>query len=230
MRSGDVKIDRHGKARCLSAAEIQLLFDSGLQTLAHRCLFGICLYTAARINEACTLRRADVFDKSRLVRPSLIIRKSNSKGKLATRCVPVSEDLRALLTEYNPPTNQWFLFPGRHGKGHIRPDSASRILREAMNHIGLEGASTHSFRRTALTTMNNSGVPLRIIQAVSGHRSLEVLEEYLAVGDEQVRGAIAALAQLSYVKKTGDVDVAPTQPNLWPIDEAHELEDGDKYL
>lgn len=100
------------------------------------------------------------------------------------------------------PTHQWFLFPGRHGKGHIRPDSASRILRKAMNRIGLEGNSTHLFRRAALTTMNNSGIPLRIIQAVSGHRSLEVLEEYLAVGDEQVRGAITALSQLSYVKKT----------------------------
>ena len=225
-----MKIDRHGKAKCLDAAEIQLLFESGLLTIAHRCLFGICLYTAARINEACTLRRADVFDKSRRVRPSLIIRKSNSKGKLATRCVPISEDLRALLTEYNPPTNQWFLFPGRHGQGHIRPDSASRILREAMNRIGLEGASTHSFRRTALTIMSNSGVPLRIIQAVSGHRSLEVLEEYLAVGDEQVRGAIAALSQLSYVKKIVDVDLAPTQPSPWPSDEAKEPEDSDKYL
>ncbi len=225
-----MKIDRHGKARCLDAAEIQRLFESGLLTIAHRCLFGICLYTAARINEACTLRRADVFDKSRRVRPELIIRKSNSKGKLATRCVPISEDLRALLTEYNPPTNQWFLFPGRHGRGHMRPDSASRILREAMNRIGLEGASTHSFRRTALTIMSNSGVPLRIIQAVSGHRSLEVLEEYLAVGDEQVRGAIACLAQVSYVKKIADVDLPTTQPNLWSSDAASEPEDSDRYL
>lgn len=225
-----MKIDRHGKAKCLDAAEIQLLFESGLLTVAHRCLFGICLYTAARINEACTLRRADVFDKSRRVRPELIIRKSNSKGKLATRCVPISEDLRALLTEYNPPTNQWFLFPGRHGRGHMRPDSASRILRAAMNRIGLEGASTHSFRRTALTIMSNSGVPLRIIQAVSGHRSLEVLEEYLAVGDEQVRGAIASLAQVSYVKKIEDVDLDPSKPNPWHTDAELEPEDSDRYL
>jgi len=146
-----VKIDRHGKARCLEAAEIQLLFDEGLQTIAHRCLFGICLYTAARINESCTLRRADVFDKSRRVRPELMIRKSNSKGKLATRSVPIGEDLRALLTEYNPPSNQWFLFPGRHGRGHMRPDSASRILREAMNRIGLGGVSPNprKFRQLA---------------------------------------------------------------------------------
>lgn len=76
--------------------------------------------------------------------------------------------------------------------------------------------------------MSNSGVPLQIIQAVSGHRSLEVLEEYLAVGDEQVRGAIAALSQVSYVKKYTDVDLAPTQPNPWPSDEAKEPEESDK--
>ncbi len=29
-------------------------------------------------------------------------------------------------------------------------------------------------------------LPLRIIQEVSGHRSLEVLEEYLAVRDDQL--------------------------------------------
>ena len=205
-----MKIERHGQAKVLDQAEIQLLFNVGLTTLRDRCLFGICLYTACRINEACTLRRVDVFDKKRNVRSSLIIRKGNSKGKLATRCIPIGEDLQALLTEYNPPESQQFLFPGRWGKSYINPMSASRILREAFDRIGIEGASTHSLRRTALTTMSNNGIPLRIIQEVSGHRSLEVLEEYLAVKDEQVRGAIASLSQISYVKKLYDLDVEST--------------------
>jgi integrase/recombinase XerD len=205
-----LKIERHGQAKVLDQAEIQLLFNVGLTTLRDRCLFGICLYTACRINEACTLRRVDVFDKKRNVRSSLIIRKGNSKGKLATRCIPIGEDLQALLTEYNPPESQQFLFPGRWGKSYINPMSASRILREAFDRIGIEGASTHSLRRTALTTMSNNGIPLRIIQEVSGHRSLEVLEEYLAVKDEQVRGAIASLSQISYVKKLYDLDVEST--------------------
>ena len=209
-----MKIDRHGKGKILTTQEIQLLFNEGLNTLRDRCLFGICLYTACRINEACTLRRIDVYDKKRFVRPSLIIRKGNTKGKLATRCIPISEDLRALLADYNPPVNQQFLFPGRWGKGHINPMSASRILREALEKVGIEGASTHSLRRTALTTMSNSGQPLRIIQEVSGHRSLEVLEEYLAVGDEQVRGAIASLSQISYVKKLSDVDVGSSPDEI----------------
>lgn len=186
------------------------MFSEGLLTVRDRCLFGICLYTAARINEACTLRRVDVFDRKRCVRPELIIRKGNTKGKLATRCIPIAEDLRVLLAEYNPPVSQQFLFPGRWGKGHINPMSASRILREAFERVDIEGASTHSLRRTALTTMSNSGHPLRIIQEVSGHRSLEVLEEYLAVKDEQIRGAIASLSQISYVNKFQNLDVGNT--------------------
>jgi len=148
------------------------------------------------------LRRADVYDPSRRVRPELIIRKGNTKGKLATRTIPVGEDLRDLLSEYNPPKNQWFLFPGRHGRGHIHPDSAARILRRACQQIGIEGASTHSFRRTALTTMSDTGIPLRIIQEVSGHRTLDELQKYLEVKPEQVRGAIASLSMLSHVGKS----------------------------
>lgn len=202
-----MKIERHGQGKILSPEEIQLLFNEGLLGERDRCLFGICLYTACRINEACTLHRVDVYDKKGSVRAELIIRKHHTKGKLATRCIPIGEDLRELLVTYKPPATQQYMFPGRWGKGHINPMSASRILKEAFERIGIEGASTHSLRRTALTTMSNNGIPLRIIQEVSGHRSLEVLEQYLAVRGEQVKGAIASLAQLSYVNKIVKVDV-----------------------
>jgi integrase/recombinase XerD len=194
-----MKIDRHGRAKILSPIEIQLLFNQGLVTARDRCLFGVCLYTACRIQEACTLRRKDVFDEKRRVRSELIIRKANTKGKLATRTIPVGEELRSLLVDYNPPSYQWFLFPGRHGKGHINSDSAARIFREACSLVGIEGASTHSFRRTALTVMSDTGIPLRVIQEVSGHRTLDELQKYLEVRPSQVRGAIAALSMLSPV-------------------------------
>jgi integrase/recombinase XerD len=50
-----MKIDRHGQAKILTQAEIQLLFSQGLQNNRDRALFGICLYCCCRINEACTL-------------------------------------------------------------------------------------------------------------------------------------------------------------------------------
>lgn len=82
-----MKIDRHGQAKILTPEEIQLLFSEGLTAPRDRALFGICLYTACRIREACTLRTADVYNRKGVMRPEIIIRKGNTKGKLATRTV-----------------------------------------------------------------------------------------------------------------------------------------------
>ncbi|NEP35533.1 hypothetical protein [Moorena sp. SIO3B2] len=84
--------------------------------------------TACRVNEAVTLRIRDVLDRFGSVRPVVLFRKGNTKGKLATRTIPVLEDLRKHLTNYHPPKWANYLFPGRHGKGHITPDAASKIL------------------------------------------------------------------------------------------------------
>jgi integrase/recombinase XerD len=194
-----MKVDRHGKAKILSQAEIQLLFSQGLLSNRDRTLFGICLFTACRINEACTLKIRDAYNTAGKVRPKLIIRKGNTKGKLGTRTIPIIEDLRLILTKYQPPVEQEYLFPGRFS-GHIDPESASRILRKALKRVEIEGASTHSFRRTALTQMSDAGIPLRIIQEVSGHRDLSELQKYLEVRDDQVLGAVTTLSILSPVE------------------------------
>jgi integrase/recombinase XerD len=199
-----MKINRHGKAKVLTQQEIQLLFNEGFQSDRDRALFGVCLYTACRINEACTLNTLDVYNKRMVVRNEIIFRRHNTKGKLAARAVPVIEELRSLLVKYQPTSRDGFLFPGRHDRGHINPESASRILRLACEKVDLEGVSTHSFRRTALTEMSNAGIPLRIIQEVSGHRNLEELQKYLEVRPEQVKGAVSALSMLGYA---GDIYV-----------------------
>lgn len=197
-----MKIDRHGQAKILSQSEIQLLFSQGLQTSRDRALFGICLFTACRIREACTLRTADVFDAQGKVLPKMIIRKGNTKGKLATRTIPIIDDLRILLTNYHPGWKEVYLFPGRFGS-HFDPDSADKLLRKATRQVGLIGASSHSFRRTALTMMSDNGTPLRVIQEVSGHRNLEQLQAYIEVRDEQVLGAVTGLSMLSPVSESG---------------------------
>lgn len=83
-----------------------------------------------------------------------------------------------------------YLFPGRHGLGHIHPDSSDKILRAAFIELGIEGASTHSFRLTSLTQMHRSGVPLKVIQKISGHKTLSALQKYLEVLDEDLESAI----------------------------------------
>ena len=221
-----MKIDRYGQAKILTPEEIQLLFTQGLTKERDRALFGICLYGATRIREACTLRTADVYNRKGTPRDELIIRKENSKGKLATRTIPVIEELRSLLIDYYPQPRTWFLFSGRHGKGHIHPDSAARILKTACDKLDLEGISTHSFRRTALTQMSNAGIPLRVIQKISGHRSLGVLQEYLDVTPEQVRGAASSLSLLGYSDQNAPPHLNPLD---WELDWKNEAEDSQPH-
>jgi integrase/recombinase XerD len=70
---------------------------------------------------------------------------------------------------------------------------ADKILKAACDLIGLVGVSTHSFRRTALTMMSSAGIPLRVIQEISGHNDLGTLQRYLEVTPDQRRNAVAAI-------------------------------------
>ncbi|GAX39049.1 tyrosine-type recombinase/integrase [Nodularia sp. NIES-3585] len=207
-----MKIDRHGKAKVLTQQEIQRLFTEGLTTVRDRTLCAVMLYTACRVKECVTLKITDVYDRKGKVRPELILRKGNTKGKLATRTIPVLEDLRRFLEAYKHKTSlDQYLFPGRWGRGHLHEDYAALIFREGCKQVDIEGASSHSCRRTALTIMHRNGVPLRVIQEISGHRNLEQLQRYLEVESEQIRGAIAMLSMLTPVST--DLDGQPSPQN-----------------
>jgi len=187
-----MKINRHDQAKVLSPDEISRLFSEGLTQPRDRSLFGICLYTACRINEACSLYTADVFSARGEVRERITFRRKSTKGQQSTRSIPVSSELGELLAQYQ--SSNTYLFPGRHGRGHLNPRSADAILREAFSKLEIEGASTHSFRRTAITQMHNARVPIKHIQTISGHKTLAALQRYVEVTEQDKEAAIAALS------------------------------------
>lgn len=133
-----MKIDRHDQAKILLSDEISRLFTVGLKTVRDRALFGVCLYTGTRIAEACSLHTKDVYSIDGSIRPRVTIRKGTTKGKIETRSVPVNPELVALLEVYSSP--KVYLFPGRHGRGHIHPDSADKILRAAFTLVDDRGS------------------------------------------------------------------------------------------
>ena len=186
-----MKINGYGRARVLSDSEIDKLFAWGFTNSRARALFGLCFHTGCRISEALALTTKDVQGGY------ITLRKLLTKGKRHTRMIPINDPLQGLLEaylrEYKPKS---FLFPGHHNAKTKKPltrAAADLILKDACQRIGLMGVSTHSFRRTALTMMHNSGVPLRVVQEISGHSSLETLQRYLEVTDEQIVQAVNAL-------------------------------------
>ena len=192
----------------ISIEEMNKLFKDGFKTLRDRALFGICRYTACRINEACQLKTADVFLVSGAVRKEITFRAETTKGKYGSKTVKVSGELRQLLEDYGHPGKD-YLFPGRHGLGHINPVSASNLFKAIVDELGLEHVSTHSFRRTAINRMREAGVKLEVIQTVSGHKSLDGLSHYLEVTEADKVEAIAALEQSKPPAPTATAQAEP---------------------
>lgn len=183
-----MKIKRHGKAKVLNPSELARLMHQLKKKPSDACLFAICLFTGCRISEALQLTTSDITSTH------IIFRKDTTKGKLKTRCVPITPLLRPYLDCYHP-RRAGFMFPGKCGNfSWLSRNTADRKLREACRQVEIEGVSTHSFRRTALTYMYRAGIPLRTIMEISGHTNLATLQVYLDVLPEDVEKALYAIS------------------------------------
>lgn len=182
-----MKVQGNGQAKILNAIEINRLFIELKNNPRNSCLFAICFFTGCRISEALHLHTTDVTEGL------IIFRKSTTKGKLRTRTVPIHPALQRFLDSYQP-KKAGPMFPGRPGVNiYMSRNTADRILRDACKKIGISGAATHSFRRSALTHMSRNGVPLRTIQEISGHKDLGTLQKYLEVDPQEVVKAISLI-------------------------------------
>jgi len=63
IKKTDKQTKPEGKAAVIGSDDLEKLFDidNGFQSIRDRALFGICRFSACRINEACQLRSEDVF-------------------------------------------------------------------------------------------------------------------------------------------------------------------------
>ena len=182
-----MKVDRHGRARVLNPEELDALLDAA-PSPRYRCLWAIQRWSAARIGEALALRWADI-------NGCITYRRANTKmGE--TRQVPCSNRLATELAAYrdvwaiehgHPPNRDEVLFPARGSTtSPMSKQAADMALRKACKDLGLEGVSTHSFRRSFATGALRRGADLPTIQLITGHRSLAGLSPYLEADQAQV--------------------------------------------
>ena len=184
-----MKINRFGKAEVLSTAELDLLLSVLPEN--HRVLATLLRRTAARCSEGLALKWRFVGDGY------VVLTAPTTKGGRKTRTVPLHPELDATLRAWarvvNPDNNpdQW-VFPGRNPGEHLTRRGFDHALRKAAKSVGLVGVSTHTFRRSFLTSSSENGIPLRAIQSISGHRSLGQLSTYLEVSDQAKNDAVMA--------------------------------------
>lgn len=166
------KVNRFGKATVLSSKQLQLLWYELDQP--QRLVTQIAYFTAARIGEVLQLRREDVGADT------IVYRAVNTKTE-KTREVEIPSQLRSLLDAAELPA-KGYLFPSIAKSGHLTRQGVDQGIKQASALLGIDGVSTHSFRRSMAMHLHLAGVPLRAIQRVTGHATLAALEQYLDIG------------------------------------------------
>jgi integrase/recombinase XerD len=86
-----------------------------------------------------------------------------------------------------PVSKSCWVFPGSSVGNPLGVRAAQYRISELSESLGLEGVSSHSFRRSALTAAHASDLSLAEVAAVSGHSSLASLQMYLNKGAAKVR-------------------------------------------
>ncbi len=186
-----MKVDRHGKAAALTAEQFDQLLAAA-PSARYRALWSLQRWTAGRISEVLALQWGDINGK-------VTFKRSNTKTK-TTRQVPIAPRLEVELVTYRQvweaehghvPARDEALFPGAGSTNSpMSRQAADKALRATCARVGLEGVSLHSFRRTAAQDAVSRGLPLHVVQAFTGHKSLGSLGEYLEASEEEVLAAI----------------------------------------
>src|SRR6202012_4547767 len=88
-----------------------------------------------------------------------------------------------------PPQERW-LFPGRRRGLHLTTRQLSRLFHETADAAGIrKRVSLHSLRHSFATHLLESGIDIRLIQALLGHSKLDTTARYTRVAT----GRIAAI-------------------------------------
>ena len=171
-----------------SPGEVGQFLDSVAST-KHRAILTACYAAGLRISEAVSLRPPDI-DSRRMV-----VRVEQGKGA-KDRYVMLSPRLLEILREYwrrTRPAGEW-LFPGLIPGRHITTDAVERACLKALALSGLAKPITpHSLRHGFAVHLLESGVDVRIIQLLLGHRSLATTARYLQIACSKVCSATSPL-------------------------------------
>ena len=146
-----MKTNRFGQAAVLSSTQLDLLI-AALPVKHHQVLAEVCRRTRRRISEGRQLQWQSI-SQTHITFP-----KNITKAKLKSRTIPQVPRLREVLAQWRhewavmngrEPLNGDFMFPGRFAGQCLSSRAFMDALNAASHECGLEGVSSHSFRRSA---------------------------------------------------------------------------------
>lgn len=156
-----------------------------------RAMFMLSYLAGMRVGEIAALRVSDVYEHSGNVRDHIRLHKNQTKGNEA-RTVLLSaiaqEELRAYaktLTRKNDEpmfVSKWSI--------QMSANSVVQVFGRFYKLAGLRNASSHSGRRSFLTSLASKGVSVRVLAELAGHKHISTTQRYIEIGEHQLRAAV----------------------------------------
>lgn len=171
------------KDRILSQSEIALLLDKLCGK--DRLMVLVGLFTGMRLGGVLGLSWHDIdFDKS-------LITSAHKTGKLVS--IPLSEYVAGELLRYKENTSGEKVFESRETTPEI-VGKYSKYFHNLFKSLGIHGFTFHNLRHTFSSLLqSNLGIGAVVVQGMTGHSSLSMLQKYSHTGLDAKQDAIQAL-------------------------------------
>ena len=187
------------KAKVLSEREQRLVMNAAKQSRhpeRNVLMMMLGLSAGMRAIEIASIKVGDVLDENGELNEQVYLDKEQTKGR-KSRVVYMNKRLRKAVVDYIQHAGiankrQLQLLRTQSNSG-FSADSIRQAMRGLFEQAGISNASSHSCRRTALTTLANKGVAVHIIREIAGHQNLATTQQYLAVSSDKLSNAVELL-------------------------------------
>lgn len=158
----------------------------------NRAMLLVTCYAGCRVSEVAALKCGDVLAADGTVKTEIQLSPDQTKGGHA-RTVFVNDRLKKELTAYcktlkrRDPDLPLFRTQKREG---FTGNTLCQHFHWLYRHAGIDGASSHSGRRTFITTLASKGVSVRVLASLAGHKSIATTQRYIDVNDDMKRAAV----------------------------------------
>jgi len=183
------------QARVLSPQELRRVLDyvaTRRHAARNRVMLLLTHYTGMRVGEVAALRINDVLNGDNTIKDEVRLLPEQTKGKHA-RTVYLNERIRKELAQYlrvlRPRDASKPLFYTQKQAG-FSANSLTQYFFYLYRNVGLDGASSHSGRRSFLTGLANKGTAIHILKSLAGHRSISTTASYLYSNPTQLKAAV----------------------------------------
>lgn len=183
------------QAKTLTSMEIRRVLDfitTRKHAVRNRAMVLTTFLSGLRVGEVAALRYMDILDADEEVRSEVRLDATQTKGNEG-RVVFINAKLQKELASYVKAVPYQNLadklFYTQKNEG-FTANTLTQFFHYLYRAVGIEGASSHSGRRTFITNLASKGVGVRVLMELSGHKNISTTQAYIDVNDDMMRKAV----------------------------------------